>query len=121
LFVTDSRPVPTASWDGTRGDGPVSGWACFLWPPGDEDKTKEALHRISECWRAHGFDTDMARLRYFGERNEAAPYLTDRGWALAGISIRDLLAANDLAPLQDDDMRMGDMLYISGVLNKTIK
>ena len=87
---------------------------------GDEDKTKERLHRISEHWRAHGFDTDMARLRYFGERNEAAPYLTDRGWALNGISIRDLLAANDLPPLKDDDLRTGDMLYVSGQLPDTL-
>jgi O-methyltransferase involved in polyketide biosynthesis len=89
--------------------------------PGDEDKTRERLHRIAERWRAHSFDSDMARLRYFGERNEAAPYLTDRGWALTGISIRDLLAANDLPPLKDDDMRMGDMLYISGALDRTTK
>jgi methyltransferase (TIGR00027 family) len=89
--------------------------------PGEEDKTKERLHRISERWRAHGFDPDMARLRYFGERNEAAPYLTDLGWTLNGAIIRDLLAANDLPPLkdEDDDMRMGDVLYVSGVLNET--
>ena len=82
--------------------------------PGDEDNTKARLHRISDHWRAHGFDTDMARLRYLGERNEAAPYLTDLGWALNGISIRDLLAANDLPPLTDDDLRMGNLLYVSG-------
>src|SRR5262249_21768987 len=87
--------------------------------PGDEDKTKERLHRNSERWRAHGFDPDWASLRYFGERNEAAPYLTDRGWALNAISIRDLLVANDLLSLKDDDMRMGDWLYISGTLNNT--
>ncbi|MFI6362350.1 class I SAM-dependent methyltransferase [Nocardia sp. NPDC050630] len=87
--------------------------------PGEEDKTKQRLHRISEHWRAHGFDPDMARLRYFGERNEAAPYLTERGWALNGVSIRNLFAANNLPPLTDDDMRMGDMLYVSGALNKT--
>lgn len=89
--------------------------------PGVEDKTKERLHRISDRWRAQGFDTDMARLRYFGDRNEAAPYLIDRGWALNGITIRDLLAANNLASLGDDDMRMGDMRYVSGALNKTTK
>ena len=60
---------------------------------------------------------DHAKLRYFGERNEAAPYLADRGWALTGISIRDLFAANDLAPLDDDDLRMGNVLYVSGALN----
>jgi methyltransferase (TIGR00027 family) len=89
--------------------------------PGEEDRTKEGLHRISERWRAHGFDLDHARLRYFGERNEAAPYLTERGWTLNGITIRDLLAANDLPPLKDDDLRMGDVLYISGALDKTTK
>jgi O-methyltransferase involved in polyketide biosynthesis len=89
--------------------------------PGDEDKTKERLDRISERWRAQSFDSDLARVRYFGERNEAAPYLTDRGWDLSGISIQDLLAANDLPPLEDDDIRMGYLLYVSGALNNTTK
>ncbi|WP_433288613.1 SAM-dependent methyltransferase [Pseudonocardia sp. CA-142604] len=87
--------------------------------PGDEDRTKERLHRISESWRAQGFDTDMVSLRYFGERNEAAPYLTGLGWALHGTSTRDLLVANDLPPLEDDDLRMGDVRYVSGTLTKT--
>jgi O-methyltransferase involved in polyketide biosynthesis len=88
--------------------------------PGDEDMTKERLHRISERWRAHGFDLDHARLRYFGERNEAAPYLTDLGWTLDATSIRDLLAANGLPPIKDDDLRMGGVLYVSGALHKTV-
>ncbi|MEV6097760.1 class I SAM-dependent methyltransferase [Nocardia sp. NPDC051981] len=88
---------------------------------GQEDTTKERLHRISERFRTDGFDPDMASLRYFGDRNEAAPYLTDRGWILNGISVRDLLAANDLPPLKDDDLRMGDMLYVSGTLDETTK
>jgi methyltransferase (TIGR00027 family) len=88
--------------------------------PGDEDKMRERMQRISERWRAHGFDLDMAGLVYFGDRNEAAPYLSDRGWALNGISIRDLFSVNDLPPL-DDDMRMGDLLYVSGTLNKNAK
>ncbi|MFJ9367814.1 SAM-dependent methyltransferase [Nocardia sp. NPDC101769] len=89
--------------------------------PGQEDKTREHLHGISDRWRTQGFDPDMARLRYFGERNEAAPYLTDRGWALNEISVRDLLAANNLPPLKDDDIRLGDMLYVSGTLAKTTR
>jgi len=86
--------------------------------PGDEDKMKERMQTISERWRAHGFDLDMAGLVYFGDRNEAAPYLSERGWRLASSSIRELFAANGLAPLEDDDMRMGDMLYTSGTLDK---
>ena len=87
--------------------------------PGDDDRAKEGLNRISERWRAHGFDTDMASVRYFGPRNEAAPYLTDRGWALKGTCIRDLLIANGLPPLEDDDLRLGETLYVSGTLNQT--
>jgi methyltransferase (TIGR00027 family) len=82
--------------------------------PGEEDRTKEGLHRITERWRAHGFDLDHARLRYFGERNEAAPYLTGLGWTLTETSARDLLAANHLPPLKNDDLRMGDVRYVSG-------
>jgi methyltransferase (TIGR00027 family) len=89
--------------------------------PGDEDKMKERMQTISERWRAHGFDLDMAGLVYFGDRNEAAPYLSDRGWALNGISIRDLFSVNGLPPLEGDDMRMGDMLYVSGTLNRNTK
>lgn len=44
----------------------------------------------------------------------SAPYLTDRGWTLNGTSARDLLAANNLAPVDNDDLRMGDVRYISG-------
>ncbi|OBH08673.1 class I SAM-dependent methyltransferase [Mycobacterium sp. E3247] len=86
--------------------------------PGDEHKMKERMQQISERWRAHGFDLDMAGLVYFGERNEAAPYLRDQGWALNGVSIRELLSANGLPPLKDDDMRMGEVLYVSGTLDE---
>jgi methyltransferase (TIGR00027 family) len=88
--------------------------------PGDEDAMRERLDRISERWRAHGFDPDMARLRYFGERNQAAAYLSDRGWALNGTSIRDLFAANDFPALPDDE-QVGDTLFVSGALDKTTK
>ncbi|MFK0246909.1 SAM-dependent methyltransferase [Amycolatopsis azurea] len=87
--------------------------------PGEEDRTKERLDRLSERWREQNLDTDMTRLRYFGERNEAAPYLTGLGWTLDKASIRELFAANGLPPLEDDGMRLGDTLYVSGTLGKT--
>lgn len=89
--------------------------------PGDEEKMKQRMQTISQRWRAHGFDLDMAGLVYFGDRNEAAPYLKDLGWQLDGVTIRELFSANGLAPLDDDDMRMGEMLYVSGTLNKNAK
>ena len=86
--------------------------------PGAEEKMKERMQTISERWRAHGFELDMAGLVYFGDRNEAAPYLADRGWRLNSASIAELFAANGLDPLTDDDVRMGEMLYTSGTLEK---
>jgi methyltransferase (TIGR00027 family) len=86
--------------------------------PGDEEKMKERMQAISERWRAHGFDLDMAGLVYFGDRNEAATYLTNHGWRLNSVSIRELFADNGLAPLTDDETRMGEMLYTSGTLEE---
>ncbi|HWD78188.1 MAG TPA: SAM-dependent methyltransferase, partial [Kribbella sp.] len=78
--------------------------------PGDETKAKERLHQMSERLRTK----NMSDLRYFGERNEAAPYLAARGWTLTSATIRDLLAASNLPPIPDDTLRMGDMLYVTG-------
>jgi methyltransferase (TIGR00027 family) len=83
---------------------------------GDEKKMRERMHSISERWRAHGFDLDMTGLVYFGDRNEAAAYLTGRGWQLSANSVQDLLAANGLPPFEDEDIRMGNLLYVSGTL-----
>ena len=89
--------------------------------PGDEEKMRERMQAISERWRAHGFDLDMAGLVYFGERNEAGPYLSGHGWQLTSASIRELFEDNGLPPFEDDDMRMGEMLYTSGTLNSNGK
>lgn len=86
--------------------------------PGEEDKMRERMQTIPERWRAHGFDLDMAGLVYLGDRNEVVEYLADRGWRLQSSSIRELFADNGFAPLEDDDMRMGEMLYTSGTLER---
>ncbi|MCV7101481.1 class I SAM-dependent methyltransferase [Mycobacterium palustre] len=84
--------------------------------PGDEDKMREHMQHITERWRAHGFDLDMAGLVYFGDRNEPVAYLGDRGWDLSAVTLRELFDHNGIAPFEDDEMRMGDMLYVSGTL-----
>ncbi len=83
---------------------------------GDEEKMLERMQSISERWRAHGFDLDMTGLVYFGDRNEAAPYLAGHGWQLSANSVQDLFAANGLPPFEDEDIRMGELLYVSGTL-----
>ena len=86
--------------------------------PGDEEKTKERLDRMSENWRGQNLDSDMARLRYFGERNEAAPYLAGLGWRIDGTTVRELLAESNLRSLGEDDLRMGDVRYVHGILGE---
>ena len=79
------------------------------------ERLKEHMRTVSERWRKHGLDLDMTELVYFGDRNEAAPYLSDCGWQITGISTRELFAANGLPPL-DDDFPFADRLYVSGIL-----
>ncbi|WP_343710284.1 class I SAM-dependent methyltransferase [Mycobacterium sp.] len=83
--------------------------------PATEQRIKERMKAISTRWRDHGLDLDMTALIYFGDRNEAAPYLSERGWQMSGSSIRELFAANGLAPV-DDDFPFADRLYVSGTL-----
>ena len=63
------------------------------------------MRTVSERWRKHGLDLDMTELIYFGDRNEAAPYLSDRGWQITGRSTRELFAANGLPPLDTTTSR----------------
>ncbi len=88
--------------------------------PGEEEQLKERMQEVSARWRAHGFDVDMVGLVYFGDRNEAVPYLSDRGWLLTSTPLPELRAANGLAPAAvDDDGPSVDMLYVSGTLYTT--
>lgn len=80
-----------------------------------QEQLKEHMRTTSERWRKHGLDLDMTELIYFGDRNEAAPYLSDHGWQMTGSSIRELFTANGLPPLEDD-FPFADRLYVSGTL-----
>jgi methyltransferase (TIGR00027 family) len=84
--------------------------------PAHEDRIRERMRTVSERWRKHGLDLDMTELVYFGDRNEAAAYLSDHGWQMSGSSIREMFAANGLAPIVEDDLPFADRLYVSGTL-----
>lgn len=84
--------------------------------PDDEERLKDRMQVNSERWRAHGFDLDMTNLIYFGDRREAAPYLTERGWLTDSIPLTELRAASSLPPVDDDELPRVEMLYISGTL-----
>jgi uncharacterized membrane protein YphA (DoxX/SURF4 family) len=72
-----------------------------------------AAHGVNKVFGPGGLDGATRWLAGLGFRP---------AWLLSdGISIRDLFSANGLAPLGEDDMGMGDMLYISGTLDKNAK
>jgi methyltransferase (TIGR00027 family) len=47
-------------------------------------------------WRAHGFDVELADLRYDVERNDVAAYLDSHGWHTAVRTLNQLFADNGL-------------------------
>jgi methyltransferase (TIGR00027 family) len=83
--------------------------------PSHQERIKEHMRTTSERWRKHGLDLDMTELIYFGDRNEAARYLSDHGWQMSGSTIRELFAANGLPPIEDD-FPFADRLYVGGTL-----
>ncbi|BBY79961.1 class I SAM-dependent methyltransferase [Mycolicibacterium pulveris] len=86
--------------------------------PDRHDKAVERMRTASQRWQQHGFDLDFAELVYLGDRNEAAAYLQERGWRLTRRSVRDLLVANGLPPLDDEDAAdFGELQYVSGRLS----
>ena len=87
--------------------------------PAEHEKAVERMQEASERWRSHGFDLDFANLIYLGDRNEPAGYLEDHGWRLTRQSVAELLAANGLPPLDEDDedvANFGELQYVSGIL-----
>lgn len=87
---------------------------------GNEEVLKQRMQANSDRWRAHGFDLDMTNLLYFGDRNEAAAYLTERNWLTDSISLTELRAASGLPPVDDDsNLPKVEMLYISSTLHST--
>ncbi|MGV0851676.1 class I SAM-dependent methyltransferase [Mycolicibacterium phlei] len=87
-------------------------------PEDEREKAVERMRQASEQWRDHGFDLDFAELVYFGDRNEPAEYLADRGWQVTRRTVDELLAENGRPrPPADDELAdLGEMQYITGIL-----
>lgn len=85
--------------------------------PADEARVRERMQSVAAQWREHGFDLDLAELIYFGDRNEASAYLNDHGWHTNGSTLRELFAAHDLPPFDEEAMAgFADMRYITAIL-----
>jgi methyltransferase (TIGR00027 family) len=85
--------------------------------PANEARLRERMQGVAAHWREHGFDLDLTELVYFGDRNEAAAYLDNHGWRTSGTTLRELFAAYDLPPFDDEEMAgFAEMRYVSGTL-----
>jgi methyltransferase (TIGR00027 family) len=77
------------------------------------DFDAERARTISNPFRDHGVDIDLASLVYTGQRNHALDYLGAKGWQLEGVPLAELFRRSGLdAPAPEDD----DTLFISGAL-----
>jgi methyltransferase (TIGR00027 family) len=79
-----------------------------------EGRLRERMQAEGQRWRQYGLDLDLSQLIYFGDRNEAAPYLSEHGWQVTASSTQQLLASNGLPPLDENDsLAFPDMAYVS--------
>jgi O-methyltransferase involved in polyketide biosynthesis len=81
----------------------------------DEEAVREHMKTVSAQWRQYGFDLDLTELVYFGERNEAAEYLTSHGWETNGRTTRELFGEYGLEPIEADQP-FADVVYVRGIL-----
>ncbi|MDT5349140.1 MAG: hypothetical protein QOH91_2427 [Mycobacterium sp.] len=86
--------------------------------PGIVDFDIERVQGMSNPFREHGVDIDMASLVYTGERNHVLDYLTAKGWNVAGVTRAELFSSNGLdVPAPEDDDPLGEIIFISGGLS----
>jgi methyltransferase (TIGR00027 family) len=81
----------------------------------DEEALRERMKTVSAQWRQYGFDLDLTELVYFGERNEAAEYLTSHGWETNGRTARELFGEYGLEPIEADQP-FADVVYDRAIL-----
>lgn len=66
-------------------------------PDENGEQAKDMVAVAGDRWREHGFDVELADLRYDVERNDVAAYLDRHGWRTEVRTLNELFAANGLA------------------------
>jgi methyltransferase (TIGR00027 family) len=85
--------------------------------PDIRDRIATRGKEISERWRRLGLNMNWAELVYDGERNDAAEYLTGRGWQATVHTTPELYAANGFEfPDAPSMVAFGDIRYVSAEL-----
>ncbi|ORA84633.1 class I SAM-dependent methyltransferase [Mycobacterium malmoense] len=90
----------------------------FVNPPDENgEQAPDPLVTASERWCAHGFDIELADLRYDVERNDVAAYLDGHGWQTVSTTLNQLLADNGLPeiPLTPGNLAFSENYYCTAV------
>lgn len=64
----------------------------------EDEHAAKPIHTVTDGWREHGLDIDMADLTYPGTRMDVAAYLQAHGWDAVGTTVENLFAAYGRAP-----------------------
>ncbi|ACC42975.1 conserved hypothetical protein [Mycobacterium marinum M] len=70
---------------------------------GSSAESQQLAQQMTEGWRAHGLDMDIAGLTYPGEHTDVAAYLRSHGWETATADHGDVVLAAGLAELTAAD------------------
>jgi methyltransferase (TIGR00027 family) len=70
---------------------------------GTSERTQEQARQMTEGWRRHGLDLDIARLSYPGEHTDVAAHLEAQSWTATRFDFAALFAAADLPGLTEAD------------------
>jgi methyltransferase (TIGR00027 family) len=85
--------------------------------PGIVDFDVDRVQGMSNPFREHGVDIDVASLVYTGERNHVLEYLGAKGWRVDGVTRTELFRRNGIdVPAPENDDPLGEIIFISGGL-----
>jgi methyltransferase (TIGR00027 family) len=85
--------------------------------PGIIDFDADRVRDMSDAFRDHGVDIDMASLVYAGERNHVVDYLGTEGWDVEGVTRTELFRRHGIeVPAPEHDDPLGEIIFISGRL-----
>jgi methyltransferase (TIGR00027 family) len=68
---------------------------------GTSDEAAEQAQQMTESWRRHGLDLDIAALAYPGEHTDVAAHLEASGWTVLRFRLRELFTAAGLPELPE--------------------
>ncbi|CDO88854.1 SAM-dependent methyltransferase [Mycobacterium triplex] len=80
-------------------------------PDENGEPAPDLIAIAGERWRAHGFDVELADLRYDVERNDVAAYLGRHGWQTEAKTLNELFAANGLPEIPASAGSLADGTY----------